>query len=508
MKTYSRSSASIPPKFDCKVGRGQSFILIRFSKPQKTGTIMLTSPIQRGLREISFEENHENDLSNVTMTPQTISSLHLPEPLFSIQSPYSKLMFSDNGIQQVDGAQPSKNHGRKPARNRVGISNPSIQFNDNHATDSVDPEPHAPQDEPTRIIQSHPYSGLHKTPHSSGTLGNSHQSRFQSPPGGRSMTRELLAPVVGATNLTPSSDSSLPNLSPAISPRPQGDSSPLTSGEVLRVIGHKPWGNKNLQYMILWRSRDSGVPTGLWVRAADFIESGKRAILEGYHIHHNLGPVRWPRDPRRQLRSSTSFGVQELKSALDERKQMLLARGVDELEASREMNYERWKMRDEWQRAGRGWGSAMMIVKDRKKAWSVADSDAEELQSTATAKLHDIHTSIKGSESSFSDYVTMMQTAGMLDLDSDQDMLKQNSKPFNLNSSPKKGLWHKSISPPNIPELGDLTYSDMVGEEARYQFGFTSEDEREWREIFGPELVRSSVSASKHQGDNISNICY
>lgn len=437
---------------------------------------MLTASIQRGLRELSPGDNYENSLTNLETTPHTISSLHLPEPLLSIHSPYPKLVFSGDSIQQVDGAQPSKNHGRKPAHNGPGTPNPDIQVDDDRATGSVDVISDASRDGPLKTIQLYPYSNPREIPHSSKTFRNSPKFRV---------------PTVGATDLPPSSDFSPDNHSPVTSSQPQGkydkDHGPvLNSGEVLRVMGHKPWGNKSLQYMILWRPRDSDVPTGLWVRATDFVESGKRAILEGYHLRHNLGPVRWPRDPRRQLRSSTSFGVQELKSALDERKQMLLDRGLDEFEASREMNQERWKMRDEWQRAGRGWGSAMMIVKDRKKAWIMADSDVEGLQLMANGKFHDIHPPIKSPESSSSDFVAMMQAAGMLDSGTGQGMLEQDSKLFDL-SLP-------TLSP-NPPNPSNHRHPEKTGEKANNQFRFTSEDEREWREIFGPELVRSSVSA-------------
>lgn len=497
MRIYSRSSTpsisylGFVPNFE--------LLLIRFSNPQNTGSIMLTAPIQRGLRELLSKNNYENSLTDLGMTPQTISSLYLPEPLLSIHSPCSKLVFSGDSIQQVDGAQPSKNHGRKPARNGFGTPNPGIQVDDNHATDGVGVVFDTSRDEPLKIIQPHPYSGPREIRYSSGIPGNSHKSRLRSQYDRRSSTRESRVPTITATNLPSSSDLSSDNYSPVISSQPQGKcdkegGSLLNSGEVLRVMGHKPWGNKSLQYMILWKPLNSDVPTGLWVRATDFVESGKRAILEGYHLHHNLGPVRWPRDPRRQLRSSTSFGVQELKSALDERKQILLDRGVDELEASREMNLERWKMRDEWQRAGRGWGSAMMIVEDRKKAWSVADSDAEELL-MADAKFHNIHPRTKSPESSSSDFVAMMKAAGMLDSDTYQE---QNSELFD-SSLP--------TSPPNIPKPSNHRHPKKTSEEAKNQFRFTSEDEREWREIFGPELVRSSVSAFQTLGNFPANAC-
>lgn len=419
---------------------------------------MLTVPIQRGLRENSFGGDHENDLSDLAITPHTISSLHLPEPLFSIPSSYSS-------IQQVDGAQPSKNHGHKPTYNRSSRLKPGIQFDDNHATGGMDIIPDASLDKPTKATQSHPYSGPRQIPHPRGTPGNVHESRFRSSADEKSKKREFLVPTVGAA----SSYSSPHNLSPVNSFRSQGGydqdrSSPSTFDEFLRIINHKPWGNKNFQYMILWKPCDSDAPTELWVKAIDFAKSGKRAILEGYHLHHDLGPVRWPRDPRRQWRSSTSFGVQELKSALDERKQMLLDRGIDESEALGEINQERWKMRDEWQRTGRGWGSAMMIVKGRKKAWSIADSDVDKLGS--------------------SDYQDPGTSRG-----TDQGTREQEREW----ERPNPDLSPTSL--PNIPEPGNPRRPDRISqEEVRSQFAFTSEDEREWREIFGPELFRSSVS--------------
>lgn len=434
---------------------------------------MLTAPIQRGLREYSFRENHENDLSDLTITPRTISSLHLPEPLFSIPSSYSRLVFSGNSIQQVDGAQPSRNHDHKPARNASGVLKPGTQSDGNHAPAIV---PDTSQGRPTDTAQSDSYSGPHQTPHTRRTCRNSYESHLRS-----------LVPDVGAASLTPSSDPSYHNQSKINSSRPQGEheqdrSSSFTLDEFLQIIGHKSRGNKNFQYMILRKPRGSGVPTELWVKAIDFAESEKRVILEGYHLHHNLGPVRWPRDPRRQWRSSTSFGVQELKSALDERKQMLLDQGVDESEALREMNQERWKMRDEWQRTGRGWGSAMMIVEGRKKAWIMADSNAGKHEPTVAA--------------SSSDHV------GMQDPGTD----RPNPELFDISPRvQKKSYGNKSTSPSNIPKPSYPKRPERIGQKVRSQFAFTSEDEREWREIFGPDLVRSSVSLPKNWGNDIFN---
>lgn len=431
---------------------------------------MLTAPIQRGLREYSFGDNHENDLSDLTITPHTISSLHLPEPLLSIPSSCSRLVLSGNSIQQVDGAQPSRNHGHKPARNVSGVLKPGTQSDGNHAPAIVS---HTSQGRPTNTAL--PYQTLRTRR----TFGNSHESHLRSPADEGPSKRESLVPDVGAASLTLSSYSSCHNQSQTNYSCPQDEyeqdrSSSFTSDEFLQVIGHKSQGNKNFQYKILRKPRGSGVPTELWVKAIDFAESEKRVILEGYHLHHNLGPVRWPRDPQRQWRSSTSFGVQELKSALDERKQMLLDQGVDESEALREMNQERWKMRDEWQRTGRGWGSAMMIVKGRKKAWSMADSNAGKHESTVAA--------------SSSNYVGM------------QDPGTDRPDPELLDMSPRvqrKSYGHKSASPPNIPEPSYPKRPERIGQEVRSQFAFTSEDEREWREIFGPDLIRSSVSLPK-----------
>lgn len=406
-------------------------------------------------------------------------------------------MFSGDSIQQVDGAQPSKNRNHKPARNGSSPINLGTQFDDNHTTDGINCVPGTSQDGPTKIIQSNLHSSPHKIRYSSRLPGNSHQLGPQSSPSRKPKKKKSLSRAVEAASPSLSSNSSPRNSSPVIFSRPQGERGQhrgpsLTAGEVLRVISHKPR-VVSLQYLIHWKPLDSGVPRELWVRAIDFVESGKRAILEEYHFHHNLGPVSWPRDPRRQSRSSTSFGVQELKSALDERRQMLLDRGVDESEASCEMNQERWKMRDEWQRAGRGWGSAITIVKDRKKAWLEADSDAEESQSIAAAEVHDTLSLKKSPASSSSDHMTMMKAAGMLGPGTDREQGPPDSK-----KSPR----YEATLPLDIPKPSHLKRSENLGEEGimRNQFAFTSEDEREWREIFGPELVRSAVSTFQALG--------
>lgn len=460
-------------------------------------------PKQQSLRDILSEDNisedNRDDSSDLVMTPQTISSLHLPGPLLSISGPSNPL--SPNDLQQVDGAQPSKHHNHKQTRQNLQTPKPDTQP-DYNPPGCMDFAPRVPKTQPVRTLQPRVYSNPHEICQLSGTPKNYRDMCLQPPP--TEIFKKIPVEVLEIENPHSGPNPSLYDTFPAISSQAQSQQEQycgpsLATGEVLRVIDHRPWKNHNFLYLILWKPQKPDAPTELWVRASDFLGSGKKAILEEYHSRHNLGPIRWPRDPRRQWRSSTSLGVQELKSALDERKQMLLDRGASELDASREMNKERWKMRDDWQRAGRSWGSALMIVKDRKTAWSMEDPNTGEVRVTSAADVEDAPHPGKTPEENPSSHISMMQAAGMIELDMSQDPPKLKSfdpYPINANSLPlsKKATDQQLSTSNRKSKIIDLKRSKTTAaDKRRSEFAITSEDEREWKDHFMSEPIGSRV---------------
>lgn len=423
------------------------------------------------------------------MTPQSISSLDLPGPLLSLPDPSCRLVFSGDSIQQVDGAQPSK--GKKAHRNHRVIKPEALNHhNIDNSRKTIDTmtvstcriQPAGSRSTPIKMV----HSGQEAIRGPRKGSQDYHDPRAQSPPAKRLTQREsstgssrVGSPSLGL-NPSPYNTSPVTN-----SPHDQHERrhNPLTNCEVLRIISHKHWGNNTFMYLVSWKSHNSGRPPAeCWARAIDFLEGEKKVILEEYHLRQNLGPVRWPRDSRRQWRSSSSFGVQEIKSALDERKQTLLERGAGEQEVIREMNEERWKMRDDWQRAGRGWGSAMMVVNGRKKAWSIADSDTMGDQLTLTSQVDDV-TRKDNPGIDYSDHTAMMQAAGMIDLSNDQLVVERDiSSP---NEPPK-------ASPGGISRPAGFRDPLVENEGRRSDFQGTSEDEREWREHFKLEPIIST----------------
>lgn len=446
--------------------------------------------LRRGFRDISIRDEDEDEdiLSNFVMTPRTISSLDLPDPLFSIHGPSPKLLPSSDSIQQVDGANPSKVHNHKPTQHGSDIPGPESEGSCSHQKD-LDPLSRIPKTDSIKMLQSYPNSGSHEIRRPPRRPSkNSHKRCSRSLLNGNLKRMNISVGKVGADNpvLSPKQSPYITSTSHLKGQHEQYRDGSLDVGEVLRIIGHRPLSNKSFEYLILWKQHNSGILSEVWVKATDLLEGIRKVILEEYHLRQDLGLVRWPRDPRRQWRSSTSFGVQEIRSALDERKKTLLDRGVSELEATQEMNEERWKMRDGWQRAGRGWGSALMITKYRKQAWSVADSNTAESQ-LASTNFEDITSPEESLEVSSSDHIAMMQAAGMLDLNTDQCTLKQEPSPNRLGP----GLL---ASPPNNRfKTGSSKYPEKEDEAPNNQFAVTSDDEREWREHFMPEPIGSRV---------------
>lgn len=466
----------------------------------------MTASSQYGYLSFSSEENSTQGLSDL-VSPRSISSLDLPSPLLSFPCS-SYLVYPEDIIQQMDGAQHSREK-KPPSTPRFSNSGvldliktsirdayTLVQSQEIRDERNSQPESLKYRDGPQKSLN--PYS---ETTYSPKDTPASSQSRIVSPepkpqPAG-CYTKDL-----NSRSSVTSPGSSNYNWSRSVVPhsklkQEQTHKESLANGEVLGIINHNFRDNGNLLYLISWRLRNSSItPVQSWVRVADLFEDPRRSILEEYHRQHNLGPIRWPRNPRRQLRSSTSFGVREIKAALDERKLALLERGGSIIDVTRELDGERWKMRDDWQRAGRGWGSAIMVVEEKKKAWRIADLEAED---SSVRKIGVAPVRSPGMESS--GYEGMLKAAGIIDVTDSRSLeLKI------LDSSSLNGI---STSPPKIPtaplELlfgGEVSSPKYHNEpERKYddkttRFMSTSEDEREWREHFGlePGCIEPTVS--------------
>lgn len=162
---------------------------------------------------------------------------------------------------------------------------------------------------------------------------------------------------------------------PVLEGDPDAAPQSFTGGEILKVLAHKTWGTVGgLLYCILWKPNDPGAPAiSWWVTLSDMME--KKSFIEEYHLRNRLGPVPWPGSgKRRRTRSSASLGVKEIKTALEDRKAELVRRGMYMDDAAKLMMMERWMMREEWQRVGRGWGTAKEVVQKRKRIWLEMDA--------------------------------------------------------------------------------------------------------------------------------------
>ncbi|KAI5795705.1 hypothetical protein EDC01DRAFT_787762 [Geopyxis carbonaria] len=151
----------------------------------------------------------------------------------------------------------------------------------------------------------------------------------------------------------------------------------LSGGDIIKVVDHKNVGKKSQDsfiYCVLWRPHDPQLkPMRWWANLSDMIDT--RHFVDEYHIKKGLGDVQWPFVGKRwKKRSSACLGVREIKRALEERKRELqkLEFG-DSYEAFLTLADERWRMRAEWQRLGRGWGTAREVVLRRRRAWDEYD---------------------------------------------------------------------------------------------------------------------------------------
>ena len=150
----------------------------------------------------------------------------------------------------------------------------------------------------------------------------------------------------------------------------------LCGGTVLRIVSHMPWEAGKLLYCIEWKPHDVDVaPLFWWVKLSGM--QFHSALVNEYHHRHSLDPPRWPH--KRKLRPSASLGVREIKRALEERKLSLEMHGFAEEETARELADERWRIRDEWQHTGRGWGCAKEIVQRKRKECMEAEHATKSL---------------------------------------------------------------------------------------------------------------------------------
>ncbi|KAA8900485.1 hypothetical protein FN846DRAFT_958745 [Sphaerosporella brunnea] len=144
----------------------------------------------------------------------------------------------------------------------------------------------------------------------------------------------------------------------------------LFGGQVLRIVSHMPWESQKFLYCIEWKPHDVEVaPLFWWVKLCGLVHH--HVLVHEYHQRHRLEPPKWPH--KKRVKSSAGLGVREIRRALDERKVRLILTGSFNEDTAVSMANERWMMRDEWQRRGRGWGAAKEIVQRRRNEWLEAD---------------------------------------------------------------------------------------------------------------------------------------
>lgn len=144
----------------------------------------------------------------------------------------------------------------------------------------------------------------------------------------------------------------------------------LFDGTVLQIHSHARHPNPSfltLLYTISWRPHDFVGPPTQWVAHPSALIY-YRDLVHDYHRRHRLAALpSWP--VRGRPRSSASLGVREIKRALEERRCTLITGGMSVEDATMEVAVLRWRMRDEWQRGGRGWGCARDIVAKWREVW-------------------------------------------------------------------------------------------------------------------------------------------
>ncbi|KAI5810800.1 hypothetical protein BZA77DRAFT_347485 [Pyronema omphalodes] len=92
-----------------------------------------------------------------------------------------------------------------------------------------------------------------------------------------------------------------------------------------------------------------------------------RKLVNDYHAIKGMDTPPWPK--KRDPVSSASLGVKHIKKALEDRKLELKKLGFPLKEQEYEIIQEKWSIRDQWQRIGRGWGSARQVIRYHKERW-------------------------------------------------------------------------------------------------------------------------------------------
>ena len=182
----------------------------------------------------------------------------------------------------------------------------------------------------------------------------------------RAAKNEAAIAFLSSSNFAGCPAAPLPPPPPATFPPLLANPDLLSHGELRRILAHTPSEAGKLVYCIEWRPYDVDAAAILWWAKLAALPYN-RALVNDYHHLRGLDPPPWP--PRKPPKSSASLGVREIKRALAERKAFLLRHGLSPEDAAARLQAERWRMRDEWQRAGRGWGSAREVVQKRRNQW-------------------------------------------------------------------------------------------------------------------------------------------
>ncbi|KAI5801830.1 hypothetical protein FPQ18DRAFT_406784 [Pyronema domesticum] len=129
-------------------------------------------------------------------------------------------------------------------------------------------------------------------------------------------------------------------------PEPLDDPDTICHGKVRRILSHRAGRPGYQVYTIEWIPYDLDCEPVTW---------------QGMDIPP------WPK--KRDPVSSASLGVRHIKKALEDRKLDLKKLGFPIKQQEYEIIQEKWSIRDQWQRIGRGWGSARQVVRHHKDRW-------------------------------------------------------------------------------------------------------------------------------------------
>jgi hypothetical protein len=229
-------------------------------------------------------------------------------------------------------------------------------------------------------------------------------------------------------------------------PEPLDGPDTICHGKVRRILSHRAGRPGYQVYTIEWIPYDLDCEPVTWqVRLESLLYYPK--LVNDYHGIKGMDLPPWPK--KRDPVSSASLGVRHIKKALEDRKLDLKKLGFPIKQQEYEIIQEKWSIRDQWQRIGRGWGSARQVVRHHKDRW---------MEDKLTKELIAQHLEVE-----------------------------EFSKEYNLQGI-IGGMIPKRRSEPNLYARARVLNDTQPGRLVINR-RFSEEDEREWREHFSDMIA-------------------